>query len=230
MKHLTLLFLLFTGISFAQDPRLFENQWYLTNLQISETDHIPPFNYMGIIFGQDSYVYIDDGCNTLFGATDFPVDSTNDFSFTVNGQTLLECMDRINYENLYFGFFSENNTLPHNFTYTISESENIKTLIINSMLNNHAIYSTQMLSTNQYQKLGFKITPNPVVDYLDIKFDVQSNENKKIEIVNGFGMLCKTLDTNDNQAKINCGTLSSGIYLFTVKNEKETITKKFIKL
>ena len=231
MRYLNLLFVMFTSFSFAQDSRLFENQWYLTNLIVNGNNNIPPFNYMGILFNQqNSGIDISDGCNSFFGSSNFPVNNTTDFSFTAYGQTFLECMDRIAFEQLYFGFFLENSTLTNNFTYSISESENVKTLIINSMLNNQAIYSTQMLSIIQYQKLDFRLTPNPVVDHINIKFDKQTIENTKIEIYNSLGKLCKTLDTNGNQETINIENLLSGIYLVTVKNERETITKKFIKI
>ena len=222
---------MFTSVSFAQDSRLFENQWYLTNLVVNGSDNIPPFNDMGITFyQQNSGIDISDACNSLFGSSTFPSNNTSDFSFTAYGQTLLECMDRIGYEQLYFGFFSENNTQTNTFNYTISESGNVKTLIINSTLNNQAIYSTQMLSTSQYRKFDFSITPNPVVDYISIKFDQQAFVNAKIEIYDSLGKLCKSIDVNENQETINIEDLLSGIYLVTVKNEIETTTKKFIKI
>ena len=222
---------MFTSVSFAQDSRLFENQWNLTNLIINGTDNIPPFNNMGISFYQEnSFIDISDACNSLFGSSTFLPNNFSDFSFTAYGQTLLDCMDRIGYEQLYFGFFTENNTLTNDFSYSISESGNVKTLIINSMQSNQAIYSTQMLSTSQYQKLNFSITPNPVADYINIKLHKPTIENTRIEIYNSSGKLCKTQNINANQETINIENLLSGIYLVTVKNETETITKKFIKI
>ncbi|NHM06128.1 T9SS type A sorting domain-containing protein [Flavobacterium sp. CYK-4] len=230
MKAFGLLMLLLTSVSFAQDSRLFENQWYLTNLILNANENIPPFNNMGITFYQEnSNLDISDACNSLFGFTEFPSNNVSDFSFTASGQTLLDCMDRIGFEQLYFGFFSENNTLTNNFTYTILELENEKILVINSELNNQAVYSTQMLSTNQYQKLNLNISPNPVTDYINIKLDEPIIGKATIKIYNSIGKLCQKQGLNTNQETINIEKLLSGIYLIIFENGKEITTKKFIK-
>ena len=231
MKYFNLLILMLTSFSFAQDSRLFENQWFLTNIIVNGNDNIPPFNNMRIFFfQQNSGIEINDGCNSLIGASTFPPNNSSDFSFTSFGQTFLECADRIEYEQLYFGFFNENTTFTNDFTYSISELGNENTLVINSLQNNQAIYSTQMLSVDKYQKLDFIITPNPITDYINIKLDKPTTENIRFEIYDSLGKLCTTGMLNENQVTINVENLAKGVYLVTVKNQTETFTKKFVKL
>jgi hypothetical protein len=239
MKYLNVfLIILVYNFSFAQNQQLYENDWYLSNLIVNGSSVIFPNNYeasnIKLSFYQEenttqSFMKTT-LCNEMWGLTTFENNHTN-FSFSNYVATLMFCdfIENENYQYMYLTFFTENE--PNNdFTYNISDFENIRTLTINSINNKQAIYSSQMLSTNQYRKLDFNISPNPVSDYINIKLDNQKVENVLVNIYNSFGKLCKTANIISNQESINVEELSSGIYLINFTTKGEIITRKFMKI
>jgi len=104
---------------------------------------------------------------------------------------------------LYFSFFTENG-FTNEFTYIITdESNNVRTLTINSMFNKQAIYSSQMLSSEEYKTFEFNIYPNPTSEFLNVSFKNQSLENTQIKIYNNLGTLCKSAIMKSSQEKID---------------------------
>lgn len=138
-----------------------------------------------------------------------------------------------NYQNIYFSFFLDgNNPNPstvNNFNYTITELLGVKTLTINSMFNQQAIYSSVMLSNDNFEKLDFSFSPNPSKDYIVINLNNKFTENIIVEIYNEIGQICKTSNLNHNN-KIEINNLPCGIYIIKIKAENEILTKKFIKI
>ena len=232
MKYTYFFFIILVqNFSFAQDSRLFENNWYLTNLIINGSDNLPPLNSITVVFDQQSSIIGAGGtnCNALVGDGIYIQNNTTDFTFTNFNATLLVCPEIYFYENLYFNFFTEN-TNTNNFTYSISEIENVKTLRINSMFNKQAVYSSQMLSNKEYNAFDFSIYPNPASEFIDVSINNQSLKNAQIKVYNTLGKLCKTTIINSNEERIDLQNLASGIYLIKLETSEGIITKKINKL
>lgn len=234
MKHLYIfLALLVCSFSSAQDPRLFESPWRLTKLITNGIDNFPPNNpeliNIVLVFNSDASMLSTAACNMLVGETTFENNITN-FTLTNAGATLGMCTLSENepYDSLYISFFLTNGSAG-DFTYEITESNLVKTLVITSMFGQQAIYSNQMMSTIESRAASLSIFPNPAADYIMVTSDGANLENSQIEIYNSLGKLCKTGQLNTD-ASFGIEDLSSGIYLAKVNIDGETITKKLVKL
>ncbi len=71
------------------------------------------------------------------------------------------------------------------------------------------------------------VYPNPANDFLNVVS--LGSTNTIIEIKNSLGQLVHQSLTDDEQATINIQKLKSGIYFLSVKTDKRTISKKFVK-
>lgn len=232
MKYTYIFFiLLIQNFSFAQDSRLFENNWYLRNLIINGSNNFPPLNSINLIFDQPNSMIRAGGtnCNELFGEGLYIENNFSDFSLTNWNITLSFCPEISYYEDIYFSFFTENG-FTNQFTYSITELNNVRTLTVNSMFNKQAIYSSEMLSNKEYKTIDFSIYPNPASEFINVKLNNQSNENAQIRIYNNLGKLCKTKNIKSNQEKIDIQNLTRGIYLIKLETSNGTITKKIIKI
>lgn len=222
------------NLSFSQDTRIFENVWHLTNVIVNGISNIPPNGNMNINFTSPTNFYAY-ACNTMYASVTFESNNTN-FSASNYVYTLDFCSNppAENYQNIYFPFFYDgNNPNPlsvYNFTYIISELLGVRTLIINSMFNQQAIYSSVMLSNENFEKLDFSFSPNPSKDYLEININNGFTENTIAEFYNEIGQICKTANLNYDNTKIEINNLASGIYFVKIITKNETITKKLIKI
>ena len=144
--------------TYSQDSRLFENYWYLTNVIENGIDHPPVISATGLSFDLESSMMTAQGCLNMMATVTFENDT--DFSVSNFQYCLCWCNDAIAdaYDGLYFGFFSgtefDDSTI-NNFTYTISESDDVRTLIINSISGTQAIYSNYAVD-NRSQYSGFQ--------------------------------------------------------------------------
>lgn len=221
------------NFSFSQDPRIFENNWYLTNVIINGVNNFPPISNMNINFISPINFYAH-ACNTMWASVTFENNNTNfsatNYSYTLDfcGNTLAE-----NFQNIYFPFFlngsEPNPSNNYDFTYNISEFQGVRTLIINSMFNQQAVYSSVMLSNESFEKLDFSLYPNPSEDYIEIQLNNEFTNNVSLELYNQIGLICKTEKLFSSKTRIETGDLSSGIYFVKIKTENETIVKKLIK-
>ncbi len=122
------------------------------------------------------------------------------------------------------------NLQPNTVYYYIAESTNSagtgQASINVGGTNYPAVYSftTSNLGTNDLKnKLNISISPNPAKDFINIQSD---GKIKSVEIYNLHGQ--KLITTTQKQ--INISSLSSGIYLVRVEDDKNnTTTKKIIK-
>jgi hypothetical protein len=225
------LILLVQTFSFAQDPKLFENNWFLTNLIIDGSENLPPLNTIDLTFNEQTSIVTTSGtnCNELFGEVLFTENNFSNFSLTNWSYTNLFCPEINYYENLYFSFFTQS-SFNNQYTYSITELNNVRTLTVNSMFNKQAIYSSQMLSNIEYSTFDFSIYPNPASEFINFSFNNQSFENAQIEIYDNLGRLCKTKILKSNQEKIDIQNLTSGIYLIKLETKTGIIIKKINKL
>ncbi|MDD3003587.1 T9SS type A sorting domain-containing protein [Flavobacterium sp.] len=234
MKKLyTLILLASLNFSFAQDPQLFQNFWFLQNVIIDGVDNFPPNSNMYLNFDSATYFHTK-ACNTMAGQVAFENNFTN-FSASNYTFTLDMCLDTAaeNYQNTYFPFFGEENgTSPsttYNFTYTITEALGLKTLIITSEFNQQAIYTDIILSKQQFEKEAFSFYPNPSEDFIEINLNNTLTNNTTLDIYNNIGILHKTEKLTANTTQIYISNLASGIYFLKITSENGISVKKLIK-
>jgi hypothetical protein len=225
---------LITHFTFSQDNRLFDNNWYLTNVIKDGTNH-PPVVQSGVNFYQQQQPsFIAYGCLSIIGDATFE-NNTTDFSITNLQYCLCWCTNPAAdaYDGLYFSVFSQNNFDTQNvtyYTYAINElGNNERSLVITSSLNEQAIYSNVPLSNAVFNKKDFSLYPNPATDFIVIDLKNEKTENTKIEIYNELGALCKSLNLN-LEGKVDIKDLAVGVYFMKIKLDNELITKKFIKI
>src|SRR5690554_8227422 len=95
MKYLCLtLIALISYTSSAQDPRLFENTWYLHNLIIDGSSNLPPVNdeieFVPLYFNEPTNMETS-ACYTMTSSVDFI--GSDQFALLDGGMTLQGCED-----------------------------------------------------------------------------------------------------------------------------------------
>lgn len=80
---------------------------------------------------------------------------------------------------------------------------------------------------NQNRQFSFSISPNPVIDFLNIS--IVSEESGNISVYDVTGKLLNKITINKNTSKIDCRNLSSGLYLLKYEDSKNKKDIKFIK-
>ncbi len=240
MKQLYLLLaVLIFQMSFAQDPELFENTWYLQNVIINGEDNFPPFNsevesvqahFYSVSNGDSADALTSFVCNSIYGLLLY--DPTNpSFSFLYLEQTLGSCSLQLNtdFEVLYFSFYYSDQLNP--FAYLIeTDSNDNKTLTVTSASGNQAIYGNHLLSREDFYSSRFSMHPNPAKNKLFITTK-NAPANLKIKIFNIEGKLLSTQSLAlENETSIDVSHLVSGIYFLDIEDENgNTEVKKFIK-
>src|SRR5690554_260560 len=179
MKYIYSILITLIGFtSSAQDPRLFENTWYLQNVIIDGQDNFPPSNdevpYVPLLIYENNFLLETSVCNVGSGSLEFSfLDSS--FFFT-NGMTLTlrNCQNPNNspYEGIYFWDFYNAGYLTINdfFQYAIVDNGNGGLILtITSPWGNEAIYGNEILSTLEVKDLRVTIYPNPTTSVLNIE-------------------------------------------------------------
>ncbi len=228
---ITIFILALSTTAFAQDPQLFENEWYLQNVIIDGQDNFPPSNdelsYVPAIFTQDGF--FTSVCNELTGFIEYEI---NSFSFPQPLETtFIDCQFQVNedFEVIYFNYYYSGPGNLYNYTITTDSNEN-KTLVVISNTGDQAIYGDHILSIEDFYDPQFTIHPNPAQNELLITAQ-NTTENLKIKIFNIEGKLLSAQSiTLQDQKAIDVSQLLSGIYFLNIEDENgNTTTKKFIK-
>ena len=86
--------------------------------------------------------------------------------------------------------------------------------------------SSTVLGIENYNEIGWNVYPNPVNDILTI--ETNANKEHRIEIINLIG---QSIYASNFYSKviIDVSLYPKGVYIIKLSNDKETITKKFIK-
>jgi len=222
--------------SYAQDPQLFENTWYLQNVIVNGNNNFPPSNseveFVPAIFTEPNSLSTT-VCNTFDTVLDFS--NPDEFTITSYSLTLIFCNLQVNsdFEGIYFDFFFDQATQdPYTdpFPYDIVVNGSQKTLTITNVNGGMAIYGNELLSTQDYSKNLFTIFPNPVkndlfvsgtIDLNDVKINIFDINGKLVLSLNGFDANNKSIDLQE---------LGSGIYFILLENKQgRSAMKKFIK-
>ncbi len=222
-----------SAISFAQDPQLFENTWYLQNVIIDGTYNFPPSNdevsFVPLNFFEPNNMETL-VCDVLTADVNFI--GSDQFNLFNGGSTFDDCQDQTNtdFEVLYLDNFFEAH-LNDVFNYSLEINGNgTKLLTITNFSGDQAIYGSELLSVGNFNSSQFSIHPNPTNEELFLSI-TNITENLKIKIYNIESKLWSTQNLeSENQTSINVSNLKSGIYFLNIQdNNGNTTTKKFIK-
>nr|WP_321226320.1 T9SS type A sorting domain-containing protein [uncultured Psychroserpens sp.] len=231
---LIILALLFTTSNFAQDSRLFDNIWYLNDLIIDGTHNIPPTNeeipFVPLEFIEPNE-FLTGICEAgMNGAIIYS--ANNEFTFD-GGIAVLTggCYDdpsNEDFNGLYVGFWFY--TSLDVYEYSITETENNRTLSIINSNGDEAIYGDQLLSIRDFNNDNFSIFPNPVNDILYIQ-KKQNVNFSKIMIFDFNGRLIQIEEQIDlDDLAVNVQKLNNGIYFISIENDaNQVVFAKFVK-
>ncbi|SRX72317.1 T9SS type A sorting domain-containing protein [Aequorivita antarctica] len=219
-----------SAISFAQDPQLFENTWYLYEVMSTDLGTFydvslinPPISpYLDI--SEDLTFNGEGACNTFSGTYElFPPNELGYMSFTA---TTNDCgIQQHNwFENEYFSF------IAGGFWFSITQDNGGKVLSMSSPLMGYAIFKSYPLSTSDFQKNKFHLYPNPATSELFLSSkNITGNLTIKIFNVAGKLLSNQTLEL-ENQTAIDVSNLTSGMYFLNIEDESgKMVVKKFIK-
>ncbi len=214
----------------AQDPQLFENDWYLQKVVIDNIDYFPPNNAEVDIVSLtilENYIYTL-VCSSISSSF---ITITNDFINVELFYMLLnsdcELVETLTFSNIYFNMFF-NWQEPNNiYSYIIETgTDDIKTLTLTNNSDYKAIYTNVLLPIQDFENLSFEIYPNPVKDI----FYIENNNGiiiNSIKIYDHLGRLVVQEVSNFNQLDIS--HLSSGLFFIKLETDRGFIAKKIIK-
>ena len=232
MKNNFLFYLIiFCNLGFAQNPELFDNNWYLEKFVIDNVD-IPQTNqsdFYHFINFQDtnediqlsSYycqIHLYFVCSTI-------TDTNFAYNEIISPQVYCE---EFNVEDIYMRninndfYITDNNT----FNYVVNDIAGVNQLIITNSLNNQAIYYNVNLSTEGViANKSLEIYPNPVEDVININIKID------IDNINLYGIDGKWIQSfeNNSENKIDVSGLKAGIYFIEIRTADKLQRQKFIK-
>jgi len=82
---------------------------------------------------------------------------------------------------------------------------------------------------NLYNSAPFEVYPNPAKDQLKIEMEISLGEYN-FEIYNSHGMLISNFEMSTSTEMINIENIESGVYFLKMNSNKQSYSKKFIKL
>lgn len=103
-----------------------------------------------------------------------------------------------------------------------------------------AVNKTSSCPTNDFTGIAkvtnaftsFEIAPNPVTENSVVTFSSDNSGSYETIITNTIGEIMSSekveVNAGDNQVNLNTKSLNNGIYFFTIKDGKNSMTKKFI--
>ncbi|MBK9638818.1 MAG: T9SS type A sorting domain-containing protein [Bacteroidetes bacterium] len=190
------------------------------------------------ILSSGNYVYVLDG----------GVNFSSDNGISWNGVSTLPnvyCIG-ISGNYVYHGTFYHGisaTPLGQQFNYTVVNSglTNPDVFCISSIGNlifagtyGGAVYVAQALSTSLEEEGNLsselKLYPNPATEEISIEWLNHDISNVEIQITNSMGQKVNTSQLNkDMNQKLFVGNLPSGIYLISIRDKDEVVTRKFLK-
>ncbi|MAO11366.1 MAG: hypothetical protein CMC07_10895 [Flavobacteriaceae bacterium] len=235
MKKLILLLIILTSLQgLAQQPLLFQTDWYLHSFTYDGKEYdIPakdPFYSQQIFFDEtnDGYFLSTYITSETFSAS--PTFDSGTFTTVMPTITLGGCEFYCDLEQayLYDFFFREGD--PYTFTYVTviitDESGEVFELYITDQDGNQAVYrDSPLLSIPEQEDFAISIYPNPATDQLFLKSG--SNSIQSVSIINLQGQ--KVLGFTDQTEVMDISQLSSGVYFVEITVEKGTSVQKLIK-
>jgi len=220
---------------FAQDPQLFENDWYLQKVVINGEDFFPP--YLNDEPERGRVYFVDDTIDRL--TTSFCDELTfqiiefepNNVFNLQDGPIILIgfCILNVNttYANLYGSVFNDQptSTAKNPFNYSLVTDNNMLMLTIVNADGDTAIYGNELLSNQDVNSLSVTIYPNPTKNTLQI-----STDNKiAIKSIEVYDVLGKQLLHTNTVNQIDVSVLATGLLFVKIETNKGVVVKKVIK-
>jgi len=236
-KLLYILLFNISAISFAQDPQLFENDWYLYKITIDNVDYLPP--NLGDVdlnfhtFTENPYRFFTGFCDGIDVALTYDNQNTQ-LSLEDNPGFLIgSCFfpESNLFNDQYFSIFYQNLAQAKNpFSYIITTNGSGKALEISNPNGNAAFYGNTPLDIRKFDETQFSIHPNPAKNKLFLNA-TNTTGNLTLKIFNIEGKLLSTKNvTLENQTSIDVSSLTSGIYFLNIQDQNgNTEVEKFIK-
>ncbi|OIQ16227.1 MAG: hypothetical protein BM557_10170 [Flavobacterium sp. MedPE-SWcel] len=137
---------------------------------------------------------------------------------------------------LYYAFNFEN--LPELTSICLDLGEQNNLVFTDYNMNENVIVYTgencdviaPAASINDYDKIEYKLYPNPVSSILNIE-NTSLSENTKLEIYNSLGQLVKVFQYSDSDyIQINVSDLQAGTYIIKIYNSKNVSLLKILKI
>jgi len=85
-----------------------------------------------------------------------------------------------------------------------------------------------ILSTNNFNKIAFNISPNPSNGDININFSKIPSTNTKLNIYSVLGQKVYSSPLTNKRISLNLSALSKGIYMVILNDETTQTTKKLI--
>ncbi|WP_271392345.1 T9SS type A sorting domain-containing protein [Aequorivita sinensis] len=230
----TIIFFLISSLisfsSYAQDPQLFENDWYL--YEVLSMDFGTQYNVALINPSIFPYISISENYNfngvgacNIFNGTFEPL-SADEFTATSFNPTTEDCgnQEHNGFEDEYFSFISGS------FWYNITTDTEGKVLTMQNPFFGYALFKSYPLTTSDYRQNKFQIFPNPVNEVLVLN-GTKNIGRLKTQVYSTEGKILNTQHIDFNkQTSIDVSNLSSGIYFLNIEDQSGRVeVKKFIK-
>ena len=234
MKKILLLicFLCLANTSYAQDPELLDNDWYIDYVELDNVTYNNPIvNAIGIInpnmvFDENmAYGVMDPESDSFFTDVIYdPIDPA--FSFENMAITLPGCNAWCEFAAKYFDFLVDD-FIQSNFTYEITTNgDGSLTLIMTRDDGNFAVFQdSKILGINDKALSKVSIFPNPTTDLLFI--DSQQTIVDAITIYNLNGKIVIQAQLIDRTLDVS--TIPVGMYFMEITTENGRTVQKFIK-
>ena len=224
-KYTIFLIVLCSTYSYAQDPELFENTWYLQKVAIEEEEY-PIVDYTSHIattefFENDNYIYVY-LCDFLNFSAIYSFGSNDEFGLSQLEESPFptECdgsdEDLLLFRDYYFSIFyfwdEDEIVIKNPFTYTLEADGENYTLTIENIDGDYAVYNDQKLSTHEFENNRFSFYPNPVSETLYI---IGNKDVIRANIYSITGQ--KTAIINSTAKEIDVSLLQNGLYFLELE-------------
>ena len=239
MKNLLVLLFLLGNLYqvTAQDPQLFENDWFLQKVIINDEETVPPdaIAFGTIEFQNETILISHPNCGEAIDNSIMYI-NTESFSISGGGSVLLgECTepDQNDFVDKHFSIYYDETTGNDNnpFDYNLEEDASIISLTVINMEGDQAVYTNVLLSLEERELNAIVFYPNPARNTV-IMESSQFLENVSIVMydVTGKEILTKSAMSFDTFT-LDIASFKSGVYFLELKTEKGTTrTEKIIKL
>lgn len=234
MKKLLLLicFIGFANNTYAQDPALLDNEWFIDYFELDGVTYNNPIvNAIGIInsnmaFETDhAYAIMDPESDSFFAEVTYdPVDPA--LTFFNMGITLPGCYAWCEFASKYFDFLIDD-FVQANFTYEIIDNgDDTQTLIMTRDDGNFAVFQdSKILGLDEQSLSAVRVFPNPTHDLLFI--ESESEKIEQVAIYDNTGRQIVSTTTVDNS--IDVSNLTRGLYFLEITTENGKAVERFIK-
>lgn len=216
----------------AQDPQLFDNNWYIEKVVIGAIEYLPPnsdCSNLGEVFFLAENFLAGNPCCESECATAIDYGTLDNFNLSGKVGCLLDtgCAPEVwDFTEMHFRvFFNENQTDFFNpYTYEIINDNNNLQLIVTNGIGSSATYNNILLSNFSVEKTNISFYPNPVSNTLSIQ------AQQSIIQVRIFGLHGQRLLTfKSSFDNLNVAALPTGVYFLEIVTDMGKIIKKLFK-